>query len=319
MVAPIRVLQEGAARIGAGDARPAASSCAPATRSRPSATCSIADGQPRGVLRRASSRRWRRARASWPTPTATSPRRSSSRRRRARSCASSASSPTDIQPVLDALVQSATRLCGAYDAVIFLRDGGQLLRRGRPPRRRFPNPIEGVRRAAGARNGCGTRAARAAGHHVVDLQDEAAGVSRRHASAPRQLGHRTTLSVPLVREGARDRRDRSSAAPRRTLLRQADRPAPDLRRPGGHRHRERAPVQRAAGADAGADTLGGRAPGARRGGAGGQLQPGHPVRPHQHRLARGRALADRRRHHLRVRRGHAGVRATGELRHRPRN
>src|SRR5262249_35420975 len=33
------------------------------------------------------------------------------------------SSPTDIQPVLDTLVRSAVRFCGAYDATLFQVDG----------------------------------------------------------------------------------------------------------------------------------------------------------------------------------------------------
>jgi two-component system NtrC family sensor kinase len=33
------------------------------------------------------------------------------------------SSPTDLQPVMDAVTASAVRLCGAYDAGIFLRKG----------------------------------------------------------------------------------------------------------------------------------------------------------------------------------------------------
>src|SRR5574342_1042649 len=37
-------------------------------------------------------------------------------------------SPTDLQPVLDAVVRSAARFCGAYDASIFHRDGGSLRR-----------------------------------------------------------------------------------------------------------------------------------------------------------------------------------------------
>src|SRR5882724_12973950 len=36
------------------------------------------------------------------------------------------SSPTDLQPVLDAVVKSAARFCGAYDAQMWHRDGESL-------------------------------------------------------------------------------------------------------------------------------------------------------------------------------------------------
>src|SRR5256714_7346248 len=37
-----------------------------------------------------------------------------------------ASSPTDVEPVLKAIVESACELCGAYDAVVRLKDGDEL-------------------------------------------------------------------------------------------------------------------------------------------------------------------------------------------------
>src|SRR5262249_32964683 len=36
-------------------------------------------------------------------------------------------SPTDIQPVFDAVAESAARLCNSFDAAIFRRDGARLL------------------------------------------------------------------------------------------------------------------------------------------------------------------------------------------------
>src|SRR5262245_45979662 len=38
-----------------------------------------------------------------------------------------ASSPTDIQPVLDAIAQSAARVCGSDDAAIRLREGDEMI------------------------------------------------------------------------------------------------------------------------------------------------------------------------------------------------
>ena len=35
-------------------------------------------------------------------------------------------SPTDVQPVLDAIVESAAKVCGIDDVVLRLREGGQL-------------------------------------------------------------------------------------------------------------------------------------------------------------------------------------------------
>ena len=60
---------------------------------------------------------------SWRPATATSPRRYSSRRPRARFCGSSPRSPTELQPVLDAIATSALRLCAASDVVIERLEG----------------------------------------------------------------------------------------------------------------------------------------------------------------------------------------------------
>jgi hypothetical protein len=48
-------------------------------------------------------------------------------------------SPTDVQPVLDAIVESAARVCGIDDVVLRLRDGNAMV-----PRAHFgPMPVHG--------------------------------------------------------------------------------------------------------------------------------------------------------------------------------
>src|SRR4029450_12136828 len=42
------------------------------------------------------------------------------------------SSPTNVQPVLDTIVEHAGRVCGAFDAIVFLVEGHSLVRTGQP-------------------------------------------------------------------------------------------------------------------------------------------------------------------------------------------
>ena len=108
------------------------------------------------------------------------------------------SSPTDIEPVLDALVKSATRFCGAYDAVIYLREGDSL----RATAHHGPIPLDkGRLRPLVRGTGVGRSLLDRRAIHVADLQTEVQEFPEGSAFA-RQQGHRTTLSVPLVRESA---------------------------------------------------------------------------------------------------------------------
>ena len=64
------------------------------------------------------------------------------------------------------------------------------------------------------------------------------------APLARRHGTRSALAVPLLREGGRHRGDRRYVATQlRAVHRAADRAAGDVRGPGRHRHRERAPVR----------------------------------------------------------------------------
>jgi signal transduction histidine kinase len=105
-------------------------------------------------------------------------------------------SPTDVQPVLDAMVASSARLCDALDATILLRDGDIVVPRahsgpiGVPVGERQPLNRDWV---------TGRAVLDARTIHVPDLlHDDQYPVGRELA---RRRGHRATLAVPLLREG----------------------------------------------------------------------------------------------------------------------
>jgi two-component system, NtrC family, sensor kinase len=107
-----------------------------------------------------------------------------------------ASSPTDVKPVLKAIVESACELCGAYDALVRLKDGGGLAfgaHHGPLPVSLDPVPITGNSTAGAAVIGRKPV-------HVHDLLSTEGDSFPQARDLARLHGERTILSVPLLRE-----------------------------------------------------------------------------------------------------------------------
>ena len=109
-----------------------------------------------------------------------------------------ASSPTDIQPVLDTIAENAARVCGSYDAVIRLVEG-KILRLAA-----HYGPVEpgfGVEQPL-TRGSAGGRAV--IDQKIIHIEDLKAVVTTEFpeaVNARERMGGRTVLAAPLLREG----------------------------------------------------------------------------------------------------------------------
>ena len=109
------------------------------------------------------------------------------------------SSPTDVRPVFDAIAETAARLCESVDAAIYRPDGDRLVlvaHHGTIPLGPIGDfSIPFVRGTVAAQSMLSGRTV-----HVADVQTEGDEFPHSIESA-RQLGFRTILCIPLMREG----------------------------------------------------------------------------------------------------------------------
>jgi signal transduction histidine kinase/HAMP domain-containing protein len=108
-----------------------------------------------------------------------------------------ASSPTDVQPVLDAVAESAARLCEASDAQVFRVDGDHLVRVAGYGSIPFVTNVPSISRMTPAGRAVVDRQV----VHVHDLAAEVGNEFPRSRLRQQASGARTVLAAPLIREG----------------------------------------------------------------------------------------------------------------------
>jgi two-component system, NtrC family, sensor kinase len=108
-----------------------------------------------------------------------------------------ASSPTDVQPVLGTIAEHAARLCSAYDAAVYLLHGDRL----RLVAHHGPVPVSPRARdmLLSPESVAGRAVLDGRAVHVDDLSEAAEFPYGRDLA--REVGYRTVLVVPLLREG----------------------------------------------------------------------------------------------------------------------
>src|SRR6516162_970508 len=107
------------------------------------------------------------------------------------------SSPSHVQPVFEAVAESAARLCESLDSSVWRREGDRqlLVAHHGSISQAGTDSLPLVRATVGGRSVLDGRTV-----HIADIQTEADEFPTTSQNARRQ-GYRTILSVPLMREG----------------------------------------------------------------------------------------------------------------------
>src|SRR5262245_40031251 len=107
-------------------------------------------------------------------------------------------SRTDVQPVFDAVAESAARLCESFDSAVWRREDDRLrlvAHHGAISQTGSESFLPLIRGSVGGRSVLDGRTV-----HIADIQTEGDEFPKTSENARRQ-GYRTILSVPLMREG----------------------------------------------------------------------------------------------------------------------
>jgi signal transduction histidine kinase len=107
-------------------------------------------------------------------------------------------SPTDVQPVLDAVARAAVRFCGATDAVINLRDGAEVVVAAHDG---ALSAIVGGRRQLDRSSGAGRAIIDGLTVHIPDVAALDPATNATTLALAREHGYRAAISAPMVREG----------------------------------------------------------------------------------------------------------------------
>ena len=112
-----------------------------------------------------------------------------------------ASSPNNLQPVLDKIVETACRLCNAYDAAALLREGDRL----RPAAHYGPIPLTFASQEITRGWAAGRAVIERRAIHIDDfakqLDEYPVGAALAAAAGSGEMLWRATLVMPLMREG----------------------------------------------------------------------------------------------------------------------